>query len=123
MSKIRELASSLDASVHTVVGDDIPAALLDFAREINATQLVIGSSRRSRWARVFEEGIGPAIVQRSGKIDVHIVTHDESKRGFQLASLAPRERRVASWLAAFIIPSVICAVTVTHAGRLSGHRR
>jgi two-component system sensor histidine kinase KdpD len=113
MSKIRELASSLDASVHTVVGDDVPAALLDFAREMNATQLVIGTSRRSRWARIFEEGIGPAIVQRSGKIDVHIVTHDESKRGFHLASLVPRERRVASWLAAVIIPSVICAVTVT----------
>jgi two-component system sensor histidine kinase KdpD len=113
MSKIRELTSSLDASVHTVVGDDVPAALLDFAREINATQLVIGSSRRSRWARVFEEGIGPAIVQRSGKIDVHIVTHDESKRGFHLTPLVPRERRVASWLAAFIVPSVICTVTVT----------
>jgi two-component system sensor histidine kinase KdpD len=113
MSKIRELASSLDASVHTVVGDDIPTALLDFAREMNATQLVVGTSRRSRWARLFEEGIGPTIVQRSGKIDVHIVTHEESKHGFRVASLAPRERRVASWLAAFIVPSVICAVTVT----------
>jgi two-component system, OmpR family, sensor histidine kinase KdpD len=113
MNKVRELASSLDASVHTVVGDDTPTALLDFAREMNATQLVIGTSRRSRWARVFNEGIGPAIVQQSGKIDVHMVTHDEAKRGFRLASLAPRERRVASWLAAVIIPSVICAVTVT----------
>ena len=35
-------------------------ALLDFAREMNATQLVIGTSRRSRWARIFSEGIGPA---------------------------------------------------------------
>lgn len=113
MNKVRELANSLDASVHTVVGDDVPTALLDFAREINATQLVIGSSRRSRWSRIFEEGIGPTIVQRSGKIDVHIVTHEESKRGFHIASLAPRERRTASWLAAFIVPSVICAVTVT----------
>ena len=113
MGKIRELATSLDASLHTVVGDDVPTALLDFARENNATQLVIGTSRRSRWARLLEEGIGPTIVQRSGKIDVHIVTHDESKRGFRIASLAPRERRVASWLAAIIIPSVICAVTVT----------
>src|SRR5271156_4703288 len=113
MSKIRELASSLDASLHTVVGDDVPTALLDFAREINATQLVIGSSRRSRWARIFEEGIGPAIVQRSGKIDVHIVTHEESKRGFRAASFSPRERRVTSWLAAFIIPSAICGITVT----------
>ncbi|ORJ62605.1 sensor histidine kinase [Mycobacterium simiae] len=113
MSKIRELANSLDASLHTVVGDDVPTALLDFAREINATQLVIGSSRRSRWSRVFEEGIGPTIVQRSGKIDVHIVTHEESRRGFRVASLAPRDRRIASWLAACIVPSAICAITVT----------
>ncbi|BAX94107.1 sensor protein KdpD [Mycobacterium shigaense] len=112
MAKIRELAISLDASVHTVVGDDVPTALLDFAREMNATQLVIGTSRRSRWARIFEEGIGSTIVQRSGKIDVHIVTHEESKRGFHIGSLASRERRVTSWLAAFIVPSVICAVTV-----------
>ncbi|ORV41021.1 histidine kinase [Mycobacterium conspicuum] len=113
LNKVRELASSLDASVHTVVGDDIPAALLDFAREMNATQLVIGTSRRSRWARVLNEGIGPAVVQQSGKIDVHMVTHEEAKRGFRWASLAPRERRVASWLAAVIVPSAICAVTVT----------
>lgn len=113
MSKIRELANSLDASLHTVVGDDIPRALLDFAREINATQLVIGTSRRSRWPRLFDEAIGPTIVQLSGKIDVHIVTHEESRRGFRLASLAPRERRVASWLAAFAVPSAICTVGVT----------
>jgi two-component system, OmpR family, sensor histidine kinase KdpD len=113
MGKIRELASSLDASLHTVVGDDIPTALLDFAREMNATQLVIGTSRRSRWARLFEEGIGPTIVQRSGKVDVHMVTHEEAKRGFRMASLGPGERHVASWLAAFVVPSAICAVTVT----------
>jgi two-component system, OmpR family, sensor histidine kinase KdpD len=113
MAKIRELANSLDASLHTVVGDDVPTALLDFARENNATQLVIGTSRRPRWARIFEKGIGTRIVELSGKIDVHMVTHEESKRGFHMASLAPRERRVASWLAAFIVPSGVCAVTVT----------
>ncbi|SOJ56771.1 Sensor protein KdpD [Mycobacterium simulans] len=113
MSKIRGLASSLDASLHTVVGDDVPDALLDFAREINATQLVIGTSRRSRWARIFEESIGSTIVERSGKIDVHIVTHDEAKRGLRAAPLSPRERRVASWLAAFVVPSAVCALTVT----------
>jgi two-component system sensor histidine kinase KdpD len=113
MAKIRDLATSLDASLHTVVGDEVPTALLDFAREMNATQLVIGTSRRSRWARIFEEGIGSRILELSGKIDVHLVTHGESKRGFRAASLAPRERRVASWLAAFILPSVICGITVT----------
>jgi two-component system, OmpR family, sensor histidine kinase KdpD len=113
MGKVRELANSLDASVHTVVGDDVPTALLDFARENNATQLVIGTSRRPKWARIFEEGIGQTIVERSGKIDVHMVTHEESKRGFRIASLSSRERRVTSWLAAVIVPSIICAVLVT----------
>ncbi|MBI3690618.1 MAG: universal stress protein, partial [Mycolicibacterium aromaticivorans] len=65
MGKVRELAASVGATVHTVVGDDVGKALLDFAREMNATQLVIGTSRRSRWARVLDEGIGAAIVQDS----------------------------------------------------------
>lgn len=112
MGKVRELAASLGATVHTVVGDDVPAALLDFARERNATQLVLGTSRRSRWARIFEEGIGPAVVQQSGKIDVHMVTHDQARRGFGWATATPRQRHVASWLAALMVPSAICLLIV-----------
>jgi two-component system, OmpR family, sensor histidine kinase KdpD len=112
MGKVRELALSLGATLHTVVGDDVPSALLDFAREMNATQLVIGTSRRSRWARIFDEGIGAAVVQESGKIDVHMVTHPEAKRGWSLASLSPRQRHLTSWLAALVVPSAICALIV-----------
>ena len=112
MGKVRELATSLGATVHTVVGDDVPTALLDFAREMNATQLVLGTSRRSRWARIFDEGIGAATVQQSQKIDVHMVTHGEAKHGRSLASLSPRHHLV-SWLAAVVVPSAICALIVT----------
>ena len=89
MGKVRELAASLGATVHLVVGDDVPTALLDFARETNATQLVLGTSRRSRWARFFSEGIGAATINDSGKIDVHIV----------------------SWAAAITLPWGILAIT------------
>lgn len=112
MGTVREVAASLGATVHTVVGDDVPAALLDFAREMNATQLVIGTSRRSRWARIFDEGIGAAVVQRSGKIDVHMVTHGEVRRGLSWSSLTPWQRHTVSWLAAFVVPSAICALIV-----------
>src|SRR3954469_6509840 len=47
----RALVESLGGTYHQVVGDDIAAALLEFARSVDATQLVIGTSRRSRWAR------------------------------------------------------------------------
>ena len=111
MGKIRELATSLGATVHTVTGSNVAAALLDFARENNATQLVLGTSRRSRWARIFDEGIGASTVQQSGKIDVHMVTHAEASRGVWASSLSPRERRAVSWLSALAVPSLICAVT------------
>jgi two-component system sensor histidine kinase KdpD len=120
VGKIRELALSLGASLHTVVGDDVPTALLDFARDANATQLVIGSSRRPRWEKLFDEGIGAEVVQQSGKIDVHIVNHAESKPGFRAASISPPKRRAASWLAALVAPTVICAVTVAWLHRFLG---
>ncbi len=78
LSRQRELVESLGGSFHTVVGDDIPVALLDFARGTNATQLVIGTSRRSRVARAFDEGIGATVIADSGDIDVHMVTHGHS---------------------------------------------
>ncbi len=45
---------------HQVLGDDIPRALLAFARAENATQLVLGDSRRSGWARRLEPRHGGA---------------------------------------------------------------
>jgi two-component system sensor histidine kinase KdpD len=112
MGKVRELAISLGATLHTVIGDDVPTALLDFARDENATQLVIGTSRRSRWARMFDEGIGASVVQQSGKIDVHMVTHEQASRGSLWARISPRQQHAMSWLAAIVVPSAICAVIV-----------
>jgi two-component system sensor histidine kinase KdpD len=113
MGKVRELVTSLGATLHTVVGDDVPTALLDFARDENATQLVLGTSRRSRWARIFDEGIGASVVQQSGPIDVHMVTHPEASEGLRWSRLSPRQHHLASWLAAVVVPSVVCAVLVT----------
>ncbi|MCG5430902.1 sensor histidine kinase KdpD [Mycobacterium sp. MYCO198283] len=113
MGRVRELAASLGATLHTVVGDDVAAALLDFARERNATQLVVGTSRRSRWARIFDEGIPARVVAQSGKIDVHLVTHDQVGRGFSWSSVTVRQRHAAAWLAGAAVPTALCAATVT----------
>ncbi|MFQ6328095.1 ATP-binding protein [Nocardia sp. CWNU-33] len=110
MARLRELAASLDASLHTVTGDNVPTALLEFAREVNATQLVLGTSRRSRWARIFDEGIGSSVVQQSGRIDVHMVTHEEANRGLRWRSFWPRQP-VLAWLAAVLVPAIVCGVS------------
>ncbi|MGW4844574.1 ATP-binding protein [Nocardia brasiliensis] len=111
LARLRELAASLDASLHTVTGDDVPSALLEFAREVNATQLVLGTSRRSRWARMLDEGIGSTVVQQSGKIDVHMVTHEEAHRGLRRSSFMPRQP-IRAWLAAVLVPMAVCGIGI-----------
>jgi two-component system, OmpR family, sensor histidine kinase KdpD len=107
LAKLRRLAEDVGASFHTVVGEDVPAALLDFARGVGATQLVIGTSRRSRLARAVDEGIGSRVVQESGPIDVHMVTHAEAGRGLRLPrrfSAVPVTRRAVGWALGITLP-------------------
>lgn len=88
LAEQRALVESLGGTYHQVVGDDIPRALVEFARSANATQLVIGVSRRGRLAAALTgPGIGATVVRESVDIDVHIVTH-ASAGGFALPRLS-----------------------------------
>lgn len=58
---------------------------MEFARSVNATQLVIGVSRRGRLkAALTGPGIGATVIRESGDIDVHIVTHSAAGGRFAL---------------------------------------
>jgi two-component system, OmpR family, sensor histidine kinase KdpD len=92
LAKQRVLIESLGGTYHEVVGNDISTALLDFARGVNATQLVLGASRRGRFAQIFAPGVGVTTTAHSGSIDVHLVTHEQIGRGRR------RSRRVSSAL-------------------------
>ncbi|MGW1956226.1 DUF4118 domain-containing protein [Streptomyces sp. NPDC001920] len=90
----RTLVEDLGGTFHHVVGDDIPAALLDFARGVNATQIVLGVSRRKGWQYVFGPGVGATVARESGPdLDVHLITHDEVGKGRGLP-VAPRGARL-----------------------------
>ena len=110
MPEVREVAESLGATVHTVAGDDVGSTLLDFARGVNATQLVLGTSRRSRWRRLFDEGIGSAVLQDSGPIDVHMVTHPEASGARRRGAPRPAARRTAAWAGAILVPVLVGGV-------------
>lgn len=78
LSRQRTLVESMGGTYHQVIGDDVPDALLSFARGVNATQLVLGASRRSRLRQMFSPGVAIDTVAESGSIDVHLITHDAS---------------------------------------------
>lgn len=115
MARCRTLAEEVGATFHAVVGDDVPTALLDFARGVNATQLVIGTSRRSRVARLFDEGIGATVIQQSGPIDVHMVTHSYAggrlRARLGASPLAP-SRLVLGWVLSILAPVIATGLGV-----------
>jgi two-component system sensor histidine kinase KdpD len=117
----RRLVESLGGSYHQVVGDDIPQALLTFARAENATQLVLGASRRS-WvsALLTGPGFGARTIRGSGDIDVHIVTHAHMGRGRGLpragGGLTMRRQLAGYLLAAVLAPVLTVGLTSDRAG-------
>jgi two-component system sensor histidine kinase KdpD len=119
----RRLVESLGGSYHSVVGDSVPRALIDFARAENATQLVLGTSRRSTLVRSLTgRGIGETITALSGDIDVHMVTHEQSGRGRRLpvpGRLHSQARRIAGPLAGLVTPFLLTAVLSQTRGGLN----
>ena len=75
----RRLVQELGGSYHIVTGEDPASALLDFARSVNATQIVVGNSRQGllagRLTALRGGGTAARMAGGSGGIDVHLVPH------------------------------------------------
>ncbi|MET0888407.1 MAG: ATP-binding protein [Mycetocola sp.] len=107
LARQRALVEKLGGTYHQVVGDDIPRALVDFAIAANATQLVIGSSRKGRLASALTgPGVGASVLRESGTIDVHIVNLATTGERFTLPRFAggalSAKRRAAGFAIALV---------------------
>lgn len=106
LAEQRALVEKLGGTFHQVVGEDVPRALVEFARSVDATQLVLGVSRRSRLAALLTgPGIGATVIRESGDIDVHIVTHSAAGGRFALPRLGgalSARRRLAGFALAMV---------------------
>ncbi|MFJ3955994.1 DUF4118 domain-containing protein [Arthrobacter sp. NPDC090010] len=90
-------------------GEDVATSLLDYARGVNATQIVIGISRHGRFRQILRGGVSNAVSRGSGDIDVHLVTHPFTGRQAVLPS-APslgRLRLTLGFVLALVGPPLI----------------
>ena len=86
--------------------------------EVNATQLVLGASRRGRFAQAISRGVGVTTTAQSGKIDVHLVSHERvatvkrprGARGF----IGGTRRRLGIALALLGIPALCMVLLPLH---------
>jgi two-component system sensor histidine kinase KdpD len=90
---VRRLVSDIGAHWHEVRADDPGKALMEFARAHQITQIIVGSSERSRWQELIGRDSIIRTVRRlaaSAGIDLHIISRrDESA---EPAMLNPPEK-------------------------------
>jgi two-component system, OmpR family, sensor histidine kinase KdpD len=85
LSLLRQLASDVGAEWNEIQSDDPAQALIDFARSHQITQIVVGSSGRSRWQELKGGG---SIVRKISRlaapagIDVHIIARRDAPAEF-----------------------------------------
>lgn len=111
LAKQRALVEDLSGTFHTLTGEDPAEVILDYARKVNATSIVVGTTRSSRWQRIFREPMDRRIVNGSGDIDVHLVSHQWQGSGVHRR---PEElswgRRIAGWVTAIAAPVALTAM-------------
>lgn len=114
VAQAQRLVESLGGSFHSVVGEDVPAAVVDFASGANATMIVVGVSRHGRLRRLFAGTTGDRVAQLAGSIDVHLVTHEASGRaGRPRWYLSPLSRqRQAAGLALGLLGPVLLTLVL-----------
>ncbi|MET8059720.1 sensor histidine kinase KdpD [Streptomyces microflavus] len=114
----RTLVEDLGGTFHHVIGDDVPSALLEFARGVNATQIVMGVSRRRTWQYMLGPGVSATVARESGPdLDVHMVTHDAVAKGRGLpvarGARLGRARIIWGWLAGVAGPALLTLLLST----------
>lgn len=113
IARAQQLVASLGGTFHSVVGEDVSAAVVDFATGANATMMVVGVSRHGRLRRLFTGTTGDRIAALAGSIDVHLVTHDQvartSRSRWYLSPLS-RRRQLLGIALAVLLPVLLTIV-------------
>ncbi|WP_395690122.1 DUF4118 domain-containing protein [Nocardioides sp.] len=110
IARAQQLVGSLGGTFHSVVGEDVSQAVVDFATGANATMIIVGTSRHGRLRRLFTGTTGERIALLAGSIDVHLVTHEEGVgvgRPRLYASPLSRQRQVTGYALAVLLPVVL----------------
>jgi two-component system sensor histidine kinase KdpD len=86
IESVRRLADDLGAAWHDASGDDAAKAIVEIARRLQITQIVLGSERRSRWQELTGATFLRSVLRLAAidEIDVHVIA-----RGFPAPDAAP----------------------------------
>jgi two-component system sensor histidine kinase KdpD len=103
LNETMKLAESLGARVDTVTGATVPDALVDYARHINITKIIIGQPLRPRWQELLRGSIVNALIRQSETIDVYVISSSSRAAPGKAKSIRQLRRNLFAHLQAVIV--------------------
>jgi two-component system, OmpR family, sensor histidine kinase KdpD len=121
LTEQRTLLQELGGAYHELAGADAATALVQFARAENATQIVLGASRQSRWTHLLRGSVINDVIRASGAVDIHVISSEADSIGEreEAADAAEppsrrtrglavsRRRRTVAWILALAGPPLL----------------
>lgn len=104
-------AEQLGAKSKVLSGFDIVKEVLNYAREENVTQIIVGKEIRSRWKDFLFKSLADEMVRYSHEINVYIISSTKEKT--TSASAAHQEKKPMPWrVYGFSLAMVIVATLI-----------
>lgn len=114
----RRLLTELGGRYNELAGIDVATAILDFARDQDAHQLVLGATRRSHYEELMHGSVINKAIRTAGQVEVHVIprrtTAHTTPRLPRIPSIHPIPlpplRRRTAWVAALAAPVVLTLI-------------
>lgn len=100
------LAEKLGAEIETVIGNDLPNAILASARARNVTHLVIGRGAPPAWRRWLGRTLSGALLRQGTDFTLHLVPVPAGKR-----PPPPRDATLPPWAGQLAVPALAAIAT------------
>jgi two-component system sensor histidine kinase KdpD len=83
MSELQELVRDVGGTWQTLIGDDVAKTIFSAAVEQQITQIVIGTSRMTRWQSMTRGSVVQQILRMASEndIDLHVIARRDETKG------------------------------------------
>ncbi|HTY12173.1 MAG TPA: sensor histidine kinase KdpD [Bacteroidota bacterium] len=120
LSKNIVLARKLGAEIITTSDDDVASALIRVAREQNATQILVGKSKRSMFSR--SQRLIEDLVEKSHNVDVYIVGQEDTSSQEKRKTFIPKIQSTPTQYLLAPLIVVVVALACFPFSQLIGYR-
>jgi two-component system sensor histidine kinase KdpD len=103
-----ELAEQLGAETHTLIGRNVADVVLNYARSRNITKIIAGKTAQPWWKRIFIRTVVEELLERSGEIDVYVITGEGG--GDTIIQAPPPIRPMPIKIRPYLLTAAVVAV-------------